>query len=380
MSTRLVALDFITGCLNVGSAPDINDSLRAAIDSRRLNWQAVIDIANNQFITPALWVALRNRGLTDKVSPDVAQYLRELHRLNISRNEHLRAQAIETVRRLNTIGIEPVLLKGGASLVERTFDDPGSRVMADLDIMVPKKDAETCWNLLRTSGYSPVDYSFDYTRHHHLKPLHRPGDYGVIEIHRDLLPEEAAHLLPSRLIWENIEPVKVQDISVGVLTPTYRILHNLLHSALVDRMYIRADIPLRALHELAVMQTKHRDSIAWETIRKLGDRRGKTKVIHAWLNLCHEWFGNPLPAHLRPTLGTKAHYFRTRLRARWNWTGEFIDRTLWFSAPDICSRYKCNNDFPSLAWGRMRLATHLSCKSVSHTFRWVGQRFLNGQA
>jgi len=129
-----------------------------------------------------------------------------------------------------------------------------------------------------------------------------------------------------------------------------------------------------------VMQTKHHDRIDWETIRQLGDRLGKTKALRAWLYLCHESFGSPLPAHLRPTLGTKAHYSRTRLRARWNWTGEIIDRVLWFSAPDICSRYNCNNDFLSLAWGRMRLATYLSCKYVSRTFQWVGRQFSNSQA
>jgi len=377
MSARLTALDFIAGCLSVESGSEFNGFLQATIDSRRLNWQAVIEVANNQLVTPALWVALKMRGLSENLPPEISQYLRALHRLNTSRNEHLRAQAIETVGRLNAIGIEPVLLKGSASLLEKTFDDPGSRVMADLDIMVPKKDAETCWNLLHTSGYAPINSNFDYAHHHHLKPLHRPGNYGVIEVHRDLLCGEAAHVLPTRLVWKNIEPVKTQGISFGVLTPTYRTLHNVLHSALMDERYVRADISLRALHELAVMQTKYPERIDWETIHRLATHRDKTKLLRAWVYLCHKSFGSPLPTSLGTTLGTKAHYLRTRLRARWNWTGEITDRLLWFSAQDICRRYKCNNDFLSLGRGRVRLATSLTYKSFSRSFRWVGRQCLN---
>jgi len=40
------------------------------------------------------------------------------------------------------------VLKGAASFFVKIFDDPGSRVMVDLDILVPQKAAEDCWNIL----------------------------------------------------------------------------------------------------------------------------------------------------------------------------------------------------------------------------------------
>jgi hypothetical protein len=139
MNTRLVALDFITNCLSVLGTPEVSDTLLAVIKSKHFNWKTVVNIANTQLVTPALWVALMKKELVEWMPFDICEYLRELHRLNTVRNDHLRVQIIEAVRQLNSINVEPILLKGSASLFVKTFDDPGSRIMANIDILVPKK-------------------------------------------------------------------------------------------------------------------------------------------------------------------------------------------------------------------------------------------------
>ncbi len=177
-------------------------------------------------------MALRNRGLVDKLPTQVHEYLWKIHLLNTLKNRRLREQALEAVGELNSIGVEPVLLKGGASLFVKTFDDPGARIMADLDILVPGSEAKGCWDKLRTVGYIPIELEFDYSSHHHLRPLYRPGDWGVIEIHRQPLPASTAALLPSELIWRHVAPIRESGVAMAAPAPTFRILHNVLHSAL----------------------------------------------------------------------------------------------------------------------------------------------------
>ena len=166
MNPRLAALDFITGCLSVRSDPDLDEMLRSAIVSGRLEWQIILDIANNQKIAPTFWVALRKRRLIEYLPSEARDCLFKYHLLNALRNKGLTEQAIEVVRQLNTIGIEPILLKGSASLFVKTFEDPGSRVMVDLDILVPKQSAEDCWNALLSMGYLPHAYPVNSGRHH----------------------------------------------------------------------------------------------------------------------------------------------------------------------------------------------------------------------
>lgn len=375
MNQRLAVLDFIAACLSVRNDPDSNEHLHSAVVSGDLDWQTVFAMANTQKIAPALWVALRNRKLVESLPAEAREGLFRAYLLNTLKNKSLREQAIKVVHRLNTIGVEPILLKGSAALFVKTFDDPGSRVMVDLDILVPYESAEECWNALCALGYLPIEdnphFHVDYQgRHHHLRPLYRPGEYGTIEIHRHALPNSAARILPTSLIWEQREPVVNESgISMSVPSPTHRVLHNLLHSDLINQTYARGQISLRSLHELAVMQTLYRERLDWETIRQLMDRSGQARVLRASLYLARHYFGSPLPDRMRPTLGAKIHYIRTGLQARWYWLNEFVERLFWFSTPSICERYHCDNSFWPVTKGRICLAAQLACKYSSRAFR-----------
>ncbi len=384
MNDRLAALDFITGCLSARRALDIDDILPSTIVSGRLNWQTILDIANTQKIGPALWTALRRRGLVEYLPSKVRDDLFKLHLLNTLRNKGFRKQVIEAIRQLNSMGVEPMLLKGGASLFVETFDDPGSRVMVDLDILVPKKSAEECWNVLFTVGYLPIEdnphFDVDYQgRHHHLRPLFRPGEYGTIEIHRDALPNSAARILSTPMIWEQSEPVANQsDLAMRVPSPTHRVLHNLLHSDLINQTYVRGKISLRSLHELVMMQAVYRERIDWEIIQQLMNRGGQAQVLRASLYLAHRSFGSPMPDRMRPTLGAVAHYARTRLQVRWHWLDEFVERMFWFSTENICERYKCDNNFWFVAKGRIKLAAFLAGKYSRQAFYLIVRRIFKG--
>jgi hypothetical protein len=373
-NARLSAIDFITDCIGVRGTPENDERLRAAIASGCLDWRMVIDVAYAQKVTPALWVALRNRKLVENLPTRIQEYLWKVHLLNTLKNKRFKEQALEVANRLNSIGIEPMLLKGGASLFVSVFDDPGTRIMSDLDILVPPSQAKRCWDNLRALGYLPLDYDFDFSRHHHLRPLYRPGGYGMIEIHREPLLGETAAILPAELIWKRSEPIRESGVRMVAPEPTFRILHNLLHAALVNRAYARGDIALRSLHELALTQAVYERNIDWGCIRQLMSRGGKQGVLNAWLYRAHRWFGSSLPEGMTPTPGVVIHYARTRLQARWNWTQQVTDRFLWFSTPDICQRYQCDEDFVSLMTARAQLATHLSRKYSGRAFHWVSDK------
>ena len=386
MNPRLAALDFITGCLGLRNAPEDDENLHFTVVSGRLDWPTVLDLAHTQKIAPALWVALRHRKLVEHLPVEARERLFRIYLLNTLKNRDFQEQAIAAIRQLNSVGVEPILLKGSASLFVRTFEDPGSRVMVDLDLLVPKPSAEECWNALCTLGYLPIEdnphFHIDYQdRHHHLRPLYRPGKQGTIEMHKDALPTSAARVLPTALIWEQSEPV-VNDLGIAmrVPSPTHRVLHNLLHSELINQTHIRGLIALRSLHELVRMQVVERERLDWQAIRERMDRGGQGRVLRASLYLAHRYFGSPMPDHIRPTLGAVAHYARTRLQVRWDWINELVERAYWFSTDSICKRYKCDNKFWSVAKGRTKLAAFLSSKYSRHAFHLILRQICRGSA
>ncbi len=329
MNKRLAAFDFIVACLSVQRTPEGTDVIYREISEEKLCWKTVLGVADYNLVSPALWTALRDRGLADSLPSEVRDYLREIHRLNASRNQHLREQVIDAICTLNSIDVKPVLFKGAASLFAKTYDDPGSRVMADLDVLVPHENAEECWNLLQASGYRQKEMDFDFAQFHHLTPLFRPGEYATIEIHRDVLsPVRTGRLLPTRLTREDVDHIsyitrkeaqafRERGAKMSVPSQTHRILHVILHSAFVDNAHRCGTLPLRSIHELALMHHAFGRDIDWRTIRGLLESDGKREILNDWLYLTHRLFGCSLPEGIEPTRRAIAHYSRCRLQARW---------------------------------------------------------------
>lgn len=364
MSARLRALDFIVDCLSVRSDLQTEQALRSAIVSSDIHWDQMLEIVTEQKIAPAFWTALEKRALAGLLPAEVRKLLFKAHLLNTLKNKALKEQAIEIISKFNGIGVEPLLLKGAVSLFVKTFDDPGTRVMADLDVLVPASSAQQCWNLLRAAGYEPIadnpHFLIDYAYHHHLRPLYRPCDRSMVEIHREGLPESTARILPTTLIWKHAEEVvNPFGIRMKAPSPSHRILHNILHSDVINRTYVRGGIVLRALHELAAIQTRETKAIDWATLERMMERGGQKKVFDASVYLMHRLLKVPMPANLRKTFRSRLHFEKTQLQLRWGGLHKLMVRASWFSAHDICERYRCRNDFWSVGKGRLRLAARL---------------------
>ncbi len=374
MNHRWVALEFITRCLSVSHDPANDKALRATINSQSLDWNIVLEIAETQKMAPTLWAALRNKGLVQELPPNICSDLFKRHLLNTIRNKGLREQAIEAICQINALGITPILLKGGASLFADTFIDTGSRVMSDLDILIPKESASECWNhLINTLGYSPIEdnpyFFIDYRTHHHLRPLVRPDSYGTIELHHNALPNSASRILATSVIWRESELVPNSlNLLVGIPSPTHRVLHNILHADLINKTYAQARISLRSLHELVTMQTVYAKDIDWQVIEKLMNDGDRLQIPRASLYLAHRLFGSPIPDCMHPTKGTIAHYLQARLQVDWSWLDRLVERMLWFSNASICDRYQCKDDFWSVTKGRFRLATALALRHSHRLF------------
>lgn len=251
MNQRTTALKFISSCLSNNDRPQAIADLRMAIRSGMLPWEVTVGLANDHLLTPALWVMLNRKGLTEELPDELRDYLRELHKLSKERNTHLQAQLLEAIQQLNSIEIVPVLLKGAMHLVSNIYADTGMRIMSDIDLLVAREDVDNCLTALHKLGYqSEPDSEHDYPEnHHHCAPLFRPGDYASLEIHRELT-EGAAETLPAQLALAQAEPLLFRGLSMKVLSPAHRALHNILHSQITDHNYSTGRIPLRSLHEV----------------------------------------------------------------------------------------------------------------------------------
>ncbi|MEI6785960.1 MAG: nucleotidyltransferase family protein, partial [Verrucomicrobiota bacterium] len=147
--TRYQAFRFLTRCLALRpcDAGEV-DRLKMEIVSGQVDWGKVVELASHHYMIVALVVAFREHQLAAVLSEEVLEYFEEIHGLSAARNQRIRDQVFEIARALNTIGVEPVLLKGAANLIAGLYSDPASRLMFDIDILVPEGRVGECFQKL----------------------------------------------------------------------------------------------------------------------------------------------------------------------------------------------------------------------------------------
>jgi hypothetical protein len=293
------ALDVLAGCLRgeaVGSSMD---------------WMAVLELANNHLLTPALWSALCESGSAGALPDDARNYLETLYRLNADRNRALRRQAIELMGALNESCITPALLKGGLALFAGPHADPASRMMRDLDILVPVRSRGDAVAVLEGLGYRLFrQYS---ASHHAFGDFMRPGDPASVDLHTDLV--DSSYVLPASEVWSRAEPRESDGVRYFALSATDRVMHNLLHAQIhyLGDFY-RGELKLQQVHELAALARTFGPAVDWSLVEwRLRTHRLGTP-LESYLLAAHRLFGFEWPLSGSPGLAARAHYRRCRLQ------------------------------------------------------------------
>lgn len=297
-----------------------------------LPWDSLLEIANRAFLTPALCVALSDERLSPIVPDGVATYLAELSRLNRLRNQRLKAQLTEIVAVLNDKGIVPVLLKGAAVLFTRSDAYATSRMVTDLDILVPPGQASAALAALAERGYRKIS--------EHAPPPHTLGDFaraqdvGAVDLHIALLNEPT--LLPVADMLARAVDCRADGQHVRLLAPTDRVLHLLLHDLVQDQGLHNGRLNIRHLHEFAVLATGNAP-IDWAAIRAHLARHRLNTALDLWLLAADAFFAVRMPFHGAPSFAARLLFWRALVQlrhprvTRWNEVFGNLHRSLsWY--------------------------------------------------
>ena len=346
--------EFICRCL----APyydekDLAD-IRCRLTQNDVSWERMIDIANDYFVTPGVWTGLKSKGLERLLADEPYEYLHTLHALNRERNTHLRGQLIEAVRALNGAGIKPLLFKGSGQLLEPVYNDIGSRIMSDLDILIGLDQIPDAMDALMNKGYREADIKYDTEKFHHCTPLVRAGDFGPIELHRRALQNEISHVLPTHKIWEDAR----SDINDGahfyLPSPTHAILICMLHSQEFNSSYDPRLFNLRALQDLAAITLQYSKDIDWAMIRRTMKTHGFKYLAGLLLLSAHRMMGMPLPPDMMPGPSSRFLYMVSIGAMNRSIVERLSRHAMKYSAHLICRRYTCSRQWLSVTAHRMQ--------------------------
>jgi hypothetical protein len=315
MSSKASGYEFLCRVLSPHTTPSGVSRLRKRMGGGEVAWESVIAIANNHLLTAALWVRLRQKKLDRLLDPDVRHYLNGMHALNLNRNHGLRRQLLEAIEILNRNDIHPLIIKGGAQLLDPVHGDMGSRIMTDIDMWVPKGQLPIAVDALAAIGYG--DGGKSLKNYHHWAPLFREGEYGAIELHSDVLPDSLTRVLNAADICRQSASQSTQGLCFRIPNPTHAILLAMLHSQVNDRLYYEWAVGLKSLNDMVAMATHYRGVVDWDEIHTRMARHGLVPVLQCFLWSAQRLFGHPLPAGMRPSLGAISHHAFCMAATRW---------------------------------------------------------------
>ena len=298
MASHSTALNNLCTCLR-GTLPE------------RVDWVALIGLANETLTTPAL-IDLVSR-FDREIPEDVCAYVRDIYQRNLARNDRLAAQLEETVVAINARGVRPVLLKGAAILTTAAAPRRGTRLMADLDILVAPDQVEATLDALAGAGY---ETHFETAAHEEkwYVELKRQRDVGMIDLHRSA-PGPAYFYRASGQILQHCALISVGRGSAYVPSATYKALMLIIHDQFQDSGYWIGDLDLRHLLELRDLANSQ-EGIDWDQLASFVSGKLARNAVESQLVALAVLLGVDVPVGMRSRLIPRLQFRRRLTQAR----------------------------------------------------------------
>lgn len=241
-------LGLVRAALGRPVGPALVDDLRAS------DPQQIVQIATYAYVHVAVATAFDHAPeLGDAVPEDLVIYFREMQAANRRRNAEILGQLGSVGAVLAAEGVEGVVLKGGAELLDPVFPDPAARFLSDLDILVPEADiGRAVARLGETGAVSSEISDIDAPDHHHVAPLGHPDWPVPVELHRRLGQGRWRDLLAADAVVAAARPSGVPGLALP--SARHRLAHAVQHAQLQPPRYRDGLLSLRDMMELEVMR------------------------------------------------------------------------------------------------------------------------------
>ena len=171
------------------------------------------------------------------IAPEVRNLTASAYRSSWVRAQLLLRHLPAALGALAAAGI-PTLVHKGAALGHAFYRDIGARPMADLDVLVPTRQARPAIEALLRAGWSSPSPFADLDHHQHSTPL--SGPEGVeLDLHWHLLAD-AEGTCTDEDFWKAAVPFDAPGLESRTLCPSDHLLQAIVHaSARLDSATIR---------------------------------------------------------------------------------------------------------------------------------------------
>jgi len=211
--------------------------LRAIADPRCMRaldlpaWERLESCARRNAVLAYLAQRVEAAGLADAI-PERPRAALASARVSAQRLAQLaRWELRQVARTLAPLGIPLIVLKGAAYLL-RAMPHADTRLLSDVDVMVPRASLAAAEAALLDAGWrgtrlDPYDQRYYREWSHELPPLHYPGRLMGVDVHHTICPPVSRLRPDPAAFWARATPTP--EANVRVLAPADALLHAAVH-------------------------------------------------------------------------------------------------------------------------------------------------------
>lgn len=230
------------------------EQAKEIIQASAVDWEQVFGLAAGNLVSPLLWERINEKNLTGLIPKDFLMALQVIHEANCERNRQHQVLLLEATQALNQIGIEPILLKGAHSLVGLGPDEE-SRILSDVDLIIPNGRTREAQGFLISKGYYEQQlyegewHEASEESSHQLSPLFHPTLPAYLELHHYPHWQERSEGLIDYILSE-LQLLEIEGCRMWFMPLKARFLYNQFHHYYSD-MERNAEVDFRFLSEQA---------------------------------------------------------------------------------------------------------------------------------
>jgi hypothetical protein len=252
----------------LSAAPAPSDDVALALADRTAMGD-MLALAREEGVIPALWERVARFG--EIVPRNERIVLAAEHEANRRRNAEIRAAIIEIGTAAAQRGIEFVVLKGAAWVMEDGESFAAWRTMVDIDLLVDEANYQAIPALATEIGYRPASEARRFRENFHHAPFWRDGCPASVEVHRHLGWRH--QLLAPETMREGATLVAP---GLYLPRPWCRAIHAIIHWQVQNFGLSRASSPLKEI--LEVTRFLGRADVEWD---RLAEQARTVAVEHA---------------------------------------------------------------------------------------------------
>ena len=211
--------------------------VEAVLDPRTLRdldlpaWEALLACARRNAVLAYLAHRAEAANVIDDLPPAPRTAMRSA-RTAAARLAQLARFELDRVRRvLQPPGIPLIALKGAAYLL-RGMPHASTRIMSDVDVMVPRERIDAAERVLVESGWKgtkldPYDQAYYRRWSHEIPPLQYPGRLLAVDVHHTIVPPVSRLKPDPEAFWADATASAIDGIVL--LSPVDSLLHAAVH-------------------------------------------------------------------------------------------------------------------------------------------------------